>query len=186
MKRFVACLISSLFIMAPSVVVAQKALAKPANRNMHIVFVEALSVNYSFYHKQQTNKSLLGFGITAGMGWRFPLVNSTFRIDFQDGTTGTTTLKAQGNYYIEVLKVQLIAAWPIHDKLLVQISSFASCGYFGDIIESWNIGAEGALLYSYRKLYAGIKIQSGMYTRKEHHFYPLLLMPTIGIKLNKN
>lgn len=186
MKILIACLISSLFLTASSVVIAQKTLAKPPNRTMHIVFIEALSVNYSFYHKQQTNKNLLGFGITAGLGWRFPLVNSTFRIDFQDGTTGTTTLKAQGNYYVEILKLQFIAARPIHNKLFVQIGSFVSCGYFGDIIESWNVGAEGALLYSYQKLFAGIKIQSGMYTRKKYHFYPILLMPTIGIKFNNN
>jgi len=184
MKIFCFCLMTSMFLLAHNIVNGQESAAKSTSRNMHLVLVEGLAINYSFYHKLQSGASMLGFGVTAGMGLRFPLVNSTFRIDFQDGTTGKTTLKAQGNYYVEMLKVQLIGAWPIRDKLFVQISSYVSCGYFGDVTETWNVGAEGALLYSYQKLFAGIKIQSGIYTRKEYHFYPVLIMPTLGIKLN--
>lgn len=180
MKR-IPTLVLLIFVCCSNTLKAQDEPKQPISKASHFIFAEALAVNYTFHHQFLNDRTRFGFGVSGGFGLRFPLINSTFNMNF-DGVEGTYSLDAFQETYAELLKLQLIYGYYLSEDFILQISPYVSTGYFGDFSNTLNVGVEAAIFYSHNWFVAGLSIQTGYYTFDENSFYPLFLIPTIGFR----
>jgi len=170
-----------LFVFSSNALNAQDKAKQPISKASHFIFAEALAVNYTFHQQFLNDRTRLGFGVTAGFGLRFPLINTTFNMNFVTGE-GTYSLYAFQDIYTELLKLQFIYGYYISEDFILQVSPYVSTGYFGDFSNTLNIGIETAIFYSHNWFVAGLRIQTGYYAFDEYNFYPVFLTPTIGFR----
>ncbi len=102
MKR-IPILILVLFLLCSNFLNAQTKPKQPTSKASHFILAEPLAVNYTFHHQFLNDRTRLGFGLTAGFGLRFPLINSTFKMNF-DGVEGIYSLDTFQDIYTETAK----------------------------------------------------------------------------------
>jgi hypothetical protein len=180
MKR-ISILFLLLFVFYSNALNAQYKPKQPTSKTSHFIFAEALAVNYTFHQQFLNDRIRLGFGLTGGYGIRFPLIKTTFNMNFENGE-GTYSLAAFQDIYTEMLKLQLIYGYYLSENFILQVSPYVSTGYFGDFSNTLNFGVETAIFYSHNWFVSGLRIQTGYYTFDEYSFYPVFLTPTIGFR----
>lgn len=180
MKR-IPILILVLFLLCSNFLNAQTKPKQPTPKASHFILAEPLAINYTFHHQFLNDRTRLGFGVSAGFGIRFPIINTNFTMNFEDGE-GTYSLAAFQDTYLELVKLQFIYSYYLSDDFILQVSPYISAGYFGDFSNTLNVGVEAAIFYSHNWFVAGLRIQTGYYTFDENSFYPLFLIPTIGFR----
>lgn len=155
----------------------------PAKKNVHHLCIEAFAFNYSFHHLMFKEKANIGFGVMGGFGLRFPVSTTQFVMSFGE-SEGVETFDAFKASYIEFLKFQLSIGYSLGKHILLDVGPFVSSGYFGDMTNTFNYGIEGSLIFSFRKLLVGARVQTGNYQigGGKYSFSPIFVTPTIGVK----